>query len=241
VSRQGAVRFAQYAYPPNELGYCGPPGAAAMLAPGATADIERRARRFEGAWSYLELLAESLDLEDPLDTAVVDAYWLGGDLLDAVVPAELVARLEDRFSGQLGGTWREASTRARPHHSFQVFEVYPWAGLLRAGRPPEPAVRVLDRCRVRVGEVLAVHGERVVVTSRPLVWDGAALGEGGPVVEQARWSVDGSSLIDVPAEGEAVALHWDWVCEVVTADQAARIRDCEQRALRGAGLSRAGR
>jgi hypothetical protein len=241
MSEQGAVRFAQYAYPPNELGYCGPAGARAMLAPGASADIERRARLFEGAWSYLEVLAEAAGMEDPLDVEVVDAYWLGGDLLDAVCPADLVTRLEDRFRGQPGGTWREATSRARAHHSFQVFEVYPWAGLLRGGRPTGPAVNVLDRCRIRVGEVLDVHGETVTVTSRPLVWDGVALADGGPAVEQARWSVRGSSLIDVPRVGEVVALHWDWVCAVVTPDQAARVRDCERRALLGAGLSGDGR
>jgi hypothetical protein len=122
-----------------------------------------------------------------------------------------------------------------------VFEVYPWAALLRAGRPPAPAVSVLDRCRIRVGEVLGVHGESLTVTSRPLVWDGAALTEGDPVQEQARWSVDGSSLIDVPQVGEVVALHWDWVCETLTAERAARVRDLEDRTLRGAGLSAGGR
>ncbi len=234
------MRFAQYAYPPNELGYCGPAGAGAMLAPDATADIERRARQFEGAWSYLELLAEAAGVEDPLDVEVVDAYWLGSDLLEAVRPSDLVARLEDRFRGQVGGTWRAAAGRARAHHSFQVFEVYPWAGLLRAGRPVGPAVQVLDRCRIRVGEVLAVDGERVTVTSRPLAWDGATLAEGAPVVEQARWSVQGRSLIDVPAVGEVVALHWDWVCETLAPDRAVRIEALERQALQGVGLSRAG-
>ena len=43
MSGRGAVLFARYAYPPNELGYCGPDDAAAILRPGATADIGRRA------------------------------------------------------------------------------------------------------------------------------------------------------------------------------------------------------
>ena len=110
---------------------------------------------------------------EPLDEDVVDAYWIGSDLLDRVDPAALVDRLTDRFRGQGGGTWREAAGAGAPHHSFQVFEVYPWLGLLREGRPPGPAVWVLDRCRIRVGEVLAVAGERVTVTSRLLAWDGA--------------------------------------------------------------------
>ena len=228
------MRFAQYAYPPNELGYCGPAGAAAMLEPEATDDIGRRARLFEGAWSYLEVLAEASGRTDPLDAAVVDAYWLGSPLLSEVDPAVLVARLRDRFAGQVGGTWREASDRAVPHHSFQVFEVYPWLGLLREGRPPGPAVWVLDRCRIRVGEVLAVAGERVTVSSRLLAWDGGELTEAGTATETARWSVDGRALIERPEVGALVALHWDWVCEQLTPEQAARIERLERRTRAGA-------
>jgi uncharacterized protein DUF6390 len=236
VSRRGAVRFARYAYPPNELGYCGPAGAAALLEGEATAEIERRARGFDGAWVYLELLAEAGGFTDPLAEEVVEAYWVGSALLDLVAPDALVDRLTDRFRGQLGGTWRTASSRACAHHSFQVFEVYPWAGLLRDGRPPGPALDVLDRCRIRTGEVLAVHGEQVTVRSAVLGWDGGALTVHDDVVETARWSSLGRSLIDVPAVGEVVALHWDWVCEVLSTEQAARVRDLEARQRTAAGL-----
>jgi hypothetical protein len=233
MSRVGAVRFARYAYPPNELGYCGPAGARAMLDPDATADIERRAREFEGAWVYLELLAEAGGFSDPLSEEVVEAYWVGSELLEHVAPATLVARLEERFRGQLGGTWRDAWTRACAHHTFQVFEVYPWAGLLHQGRPPAPALNVLDRCRIRTGEVLSVEDEQVVVGSPRLTWDGASLTVLGDVAETARWSVNGSALIDVPAVGDLVALHWDWVCEVLDPAQAHWIRTLESRQLAG--------
>ena len=237
MSTRGAVRFAQYAYPPNELGYCGPADARAMLEPGATAEIECRARQFEGAWSYLEVLAEAAGVTDPLDDDVVTAYWVGNDLLGEVDPAALVARLEDRFRGQVGGSWREASGRASAHHSFQVFEVYPWAGLLRQGRPPGPAVSVLDRCRVRVGDVLAVDGEQLTVRASLLAWDGTALRRTEPVAEQARWSVDGRSLIDPPRVGDTVTVHWDWVCDVVDEDAARHVADREAAVLEGIGLA----
>jgi Family of unknown function (DUF6390) len=237
VSRLGAVRFARYAYPPNELGYCGPAGAQAMLAPEASAEIERRARGFEGAWVYLELLAEAGGFADPLAEEVVEAYWVGGALLDLVPAEALVDRLEHRFRGQLGGTWRSARAHACAHHSFQVFEVYPWAGLLREGRPPGPALHVLDRCRIRTGEVLAVHGERAIVRTARLGWDGAALTALDEVTETARWSVDGSSLIDPPAVGDVVALHWDWVCEVLTPAQTRWVADLETRRRVASGLT----
>jgi len=189
MSAQGALLFARYAYPANELGYCGPEGAAALLAQDATVEIERRARLFEGAWCYLEFIAESAGIPDPLDARVVEAYWVGNDLLSRCDPMALTDRLRRRFVGQLGVTWREAGLRAQPHHSFQVFEVYPWARLLANDGNPI-ALSVLDHCRIRVEEVLEVHGETATVRSTPLTWDGSGLTLGRSRPELVRWSAD---------------------------------------------------
>ena len=240
MSDEGALQFARYAYPPNELGYCGPEGAHEMLVPGAVAEIERRARLFDGAWVYLDFLAGVLGTDDPLSAPVVEAYWIGNDLLDAVDPAALVEHLSVAFEGQFGGTWRESAARARAHHSYQVFEVYPWAAMLLRGLPPGPAVSVLDRCRIRSGVVSGVDGECVTVTSRLLRWDGAALVRADPSDELARWSAQGQSLLAAPVVGDTVALHWDWVCDVLTPDQADRIHRLEAQQRTAVGLGAAG-
>lgn len=237
MSEAGALMFARYAFPPNELGYCGPSGARAMLVPGALADIERRARHFEGAWVYLEALAEALDYDDPLAEEVVGAYWLGSDDLDRVDPASLLALLRQRFPGQRGGTWKDSAQRARAHHSFQVFEVYPWAAMLQAGLPAGPAVEVLDQCRIRSGRVVAVDGEWASVSADHLGWDGVHLESGPESVEQVRWSVDGQSMMVAPGVGDLVALHWGWVCDTLTADQSARVARLERQQRTILGLS----
>jgi hypothetical protein len=226
MSAEGALLFARYAYPPNELGYCGPDGAEALLRADRPAEIARRARQFEGVWSYLEFIAGAAGLEDPLDPAVVQAYWIGNELLDAVEPQALVTWLLDRFAGQLGGTWRAAGRRALAHHSFQVFEVYPWAGLL-ASDGNAVAVSVLDRCRIRTGTVLRVEGATALVRSRPLLWTGAALTPGEARDEVVSWAAGGRSLLAGLAPGDLVALHWDWVCDVLTEEQGARLEDLE--------------
>jgi hypothetical protein len=226
MSVDGALLFARYAYPPNELGYCGPDGAAALLDTGAPAEIARRARAFEGAWSYLEFIAAAAGVDDPLDAAVVEAYWVGNDLLDEVESAALVAWLRDRFAGQIGGTWRAAADRATAHHSFQVFEVYPWAAMLgRTGTLV--AVSVLDRCRIRTGTVLGVTGETATVRSHPLVWTGGVLAPGPALDEVVSWSADGRSLLPGLSPGDLVSLHWDWVCDVITEDRRTRIESLE--------------
>lgn len=231
MSSAGALLFARYAYPPNELGYCGPPGS---LLDASADEIARRARGFEGAWAYLEFLAGCAGLADPLAEPVVAAYWIGGPLVDQAPPAELAAFLRRRFAGQTGGTWADADDRAIAHHSFHVFEVYPWAALLRRTGNPA-AVSVLDRCRIRTGVVRAVHGATATVASRPLIWENSSLRYGPPRSEEVVWSVDGRSLLAGLAPGDQVALHWDWVCDVLTDQQVALLLGYEERQLLTAG------
>lgn len=231
MSAEGALLFARYAYPPNELGYCGPTGASTLLRPDAADEIEHRAREFEGAWCYLEFIAESTHIADPLDPRIVQAYWIGNELLDAVDPYALVDRLLDRFSDQRGGTWREASSHALAHHSFHVFEVYPWAGFIAVKGNPT-AVSVLDGCRIRTGRVISVEGGSALVQSTHLRWDGIATVSGPQQVERVRWSSDGMALWDGPRTGDLVAIHFDWICEVLTDEQCRQIEtlDAKQRA-----------
>ncbi|MDQ2738880.1 MAG: DUF6390 family protein, partial [Actinomycetota bacterium] len=155
----GAELFARYAYPPNELGYCGPEDASVLLARESERDVAQSARQFEGAWPYLEIIAAASGIGDPLDPRVVEAYWIGNDLLDTVRPELLMAELQQRFPGQSGASW----VPGLAHHSYHVFAVYPWVGLLRQGRGAEVALSVLQQCRIRWGEVVAVHDERVTV------------------------------------------------------------------------------
>jgi len=216
----GALRFAAYAYPPNALGYCGPDAAQQLLEQVADGvddpDLRRLARGFEGAWPYLELIAAANRIGDPLDPRVVEAYWVGNTLLDGVTPRLLGDSLETRFRDRVGRSWPRlvdaVPAGAVPHHSFHVFGVYPWLGLLREGRVDEP-LHVLDRCRVRWGQVVELRGAEAVVRSRPLVWDGRRLGLGDAREERALLRLDGHGLAGGVQPGDWCSLHWDWVCE----------------------------
>lgn len=231
MSGDGALRFARYAYPPNELGYCGPDAAAQLLelveAGAADGDLRRLLRGFEGAWPYLELIAAANAIADPLDDRVVSAYWIGNALLDRVGPRLLGGSLEERFRSRAGTAWPRlvapVPEGAVPHHSFHVFGVYPWLGLLRDGRLDEP-LRVLDRCRIRWGQVRSVGDGTAVVRSRPLVWDGHRLGLGEAVDEPARARVDQRGRGGSLRPGSWCSLHWDWVCEELDPPALARLR-----------------
>lgn len=215
-ARNGAALFASFAYPPNELGYCGPPDASVLLGNGDTTDraaeIAGHARGFDGAWPYLDEIATAAGLDDQLDTAVVHDYWLGGPLLDRVDGDRLVGRLRTALAGQPTGLLDHPglASWASADHSFHVFAVYPWIRFLHRGDPTTP-LRILQSCRIRWGTVDSVDDQRAVMVSRPLVYDGR-LALGDATAESVCWNRDGTALTSRPVPGEVVAAHWDWVC-----------------------------
>lgn len=227
----GPLLFARYAYPPNALGYCGPRDHRALLEQGATGvaggDLAHLARGFEGAWPYLELIAGCNRIGDALDRRVVEAYWVGNDLLRRVDMAALGGSLVERFRARLGRDWKRAANvvlaGAVPHHSFHVLGVYPWVGLLRGGRCDRP-LEALDRCRIRWGQVASVAGALARVRTQTLSWDGVSLGLGPERTEEAVWQSDGYGFVQNLRVGDLVSLHWEWICDRITPRQAAALR-----------------
>ncbi len=234
----GPELFARYAYPPNALGYCGPNDPAALLQAagqgGQWDHLANLARQFEGAWPYLELIAGCNGLHDPLDRRVVEAYWVGNRLSLQVPPTVLAGSLDERFSSRAGRRFEPLVSAAVaggvPQHSFHVFAVYPWLGLLRAGMEGPP-LEVLDRCRIRWGRVEALHGDLVSVTSRALDFVGSRLVLGDERVEQVRRSLDGAGFVEHLVEGEMVSLHWDWVCDRLTPRSLSWLQACTRHNL----------
>lgn len=234
----GPTLFARYAYPPNARGYCGPADHRALLEYGATGVVDgglsTLARAFSGAWPYLAFLAEASGIGDPLDHRVVEAYWVGNPVLERVEMSHFGNALHDRFHRATGQGWASLAETvpvgAVPHHSFHVFEVYPWVGLLGNGRGDTP-LQVLDRCRIRWGRVVESGYDRIIVRSRPLTWDGHRLDLGAPRLETATTAVDGIGFVGDVRPGQWVAMHWDWVCDRMTSRQLRNLRHWSLRQL----------
>ncbi len=221
VTADGWRTFAAFAYPPNELGYCGPPDSSVLLTEHAD-DISGHAKGFDGAWPYLEEIASACGRTDPLDSEVVRAYWVGGPLLDRVTPAALLTRLRQALAGQPCGLLDDitAGPGVLAHHSFHVFVVYPWVRFLGGHTDPATPLRILQQCRIRSGTVQSVDEQQAIIASRPLAFEGGRLFLGEPVRESARWrGPDGATLAPRPIPGHAVAAHWNWICGGLADDE----------------------
>ncbi len=227
----GPALFARYAYPPNALGYCGPGDPAALLGAaaegGETAELSQLAAKFEGAWPYLQLIAACNGIAEPLDRRVVEAYWVGNPLLSRVPARALWSSLDDRFHHRAGRLFEPMAAAVplggAPHHSFHVFAVYPWLGLLRAGMEGPP-LTVLDRCRIRWGRVEALDGDLALVRNQLLTFDGSRLVLGDAQVEEVHRSIESVGFVTDLAAGDVVSLHWDWICDRLGEAELANLR-----------------
>lgn len=245
VPASGPVLFARYAYPPNSLGYCGPGDPSALLGAAAegtdVANLGQLAARFEGAWPYLQLIAACNGLDDPLDRRVVEAYWVGNELIAQVPPPALANSLGDRFEQRSGRRFAALVSAVPaggiPQHSFHVFAVYPWLGMLWAGMEGAP-LEVLDRCRIRWGRVADVAGDVVAVSSQPLEFVNSRLVLGAARLELARRALDGVGFVDGLRVGDAVSLHWDWVCDRLDARSLGALRAATRENLRAVNTLR---
>ena len=217
----GPELFSRYARPPNLLGYCGPGDTEGVTAVASGMEMpidemRRVAEAFDGAWPYLELLG-GLTLRHPLSTEVVEAYWIGNQLLDGVDLHDWGNSVSDRFRRQAGRRWPAVEDALNagglPNHAFHVFCVYPWVGLLREGFIG-PALEVLDRCRIGIGKVVEVDHRWAVVERHPLRWVDERLVPGDLLVEPFRLPEERLSV------GDRVSLHWDFVCSRLSRHQA---------------------
>jgi hypothetical protein len=223
----GLLRFSRYAFMPNRLGYCGGDDNRALydyaVVSAADRGLAEILARFNGAMPYLRLIARASGIGNPFDARVVEAYWIGNDLLYTVEARQLYEHLTERFNAQLQGRVRDlvlgkAPAGARPHHSFHVLDVYS-----RTGGDAARRLSGMDDCRVSWGRVIAIDGASLLVERQPLELHGCQLCLGAARHQRVLRQIEGRGFADSAVIGDWVSLHWGWTCEVITEAQKRRL------------------
>jgi hypothetical protein len=223
----GIALFIRYAFMPNHLGYCGGNQNELLLEQAATGQagpaLTPLLTQFSGATPYLRSIAAANRIGDPFDRRVVEAYWLGNELLAGVDAGDLYKTLDERFGSQLPPKLRAQVLRkppegAKPFHLFHVVDVY------RHLERESVGMAAIESCRISWGQVTAVDGAALMVARQPLVWRDGKLALGQPQPERALRSVDGLGFADDVAVGDWVSVHWGWACEVLDDRKLANLR-----------------
>lgn len=224
-SLDGLRLFARFAFMPNHLGYCGGNVAAALLASmqadAADDGLRRHLRTFAAAYPYLELIAECNAIPDPFDRRVVEAYWIGNDLLEHVDWARYAAHLHERFRRQVRPSALDLlagkpSAGARAHHAFHVFDVS-----RRTGLPQGDAA--LDLCRIGWGTITAVEPGAFVVDYRPVCIREGRLAFGDLQPTRVLRALGDDTFLEGASPGDVVAFHWRWACVLLEPEHVAAL------------------
>ena len=239
----GVSLCARFSIATNRLQFCGPSDAEPTLyqaiVKGSGPEKARTAlTQFEALYPYLAAIGAKNSL-DPFDLRVVEAYWLGNELLDRFtaedfrrlllalgrrgLPKPTVDRLVDHLPG-----------RPIPHHVFHVAFV----GVGEVTGHVETTLANMESCRPGLAVVLARDAEHLEV-ERPALRLADGRLELGPA-RRSRVRYDPKILPKVRA-GDRVALHWDHPALILTDLQAAALEHYTQEALTSANEALSGR
>ena|SRR3989338_2349055 len=222
TSVDGVVRCTRYAFGPNRLHLCGPDANKEVLAylkegvsdPG----LENLLRRFSTLYPYLQQIAQANHIADPFNERVVEAYWIGNELLEKISVQTFYRHLVDTLKLKARGPRMRFNTLeaklprgARMHHSWHVLNVYERTGHDRSLHTLES----MDACRVSWGRISQIDGPSLTVMRRPLRFEGdkLVLAAEQPFVVTRRLEDD---FMDSPKVGDIVTMHWNIPCEVVS-------------------------
>ena len=164
---------ARFSFITNALRYCGPKEANEQFrryfsTKGNAKEVRESLLRFEGLPPYLSAIAKKHGL-GMFDGQVVEAYWLGNELLDGFTIDDLKAIVDGLVARGLpqpvGNRLKaEMPTGFVPHHNFNVFYV----GVGRTTGSVPTTVQNMDNCRISSGKVAEVIGTNLIVATTTL-------------------------------------------------------------------------
>jgi len=218
----GVALCARFSIATNRLQYCGPRDAEPVLYRAITedADLDRARdalRRFEALNPYLEAIGAKHGL-DPFDPAVVEAYWIGNDLLEAFDREDFLRLLDALVRRGL-----PRSTAARlaqllpqhpvPHHAFHVAFV----GVGEVTGHVETTIANMEACRPAWAHVTAIEGATVRVRGPKLE---LSKGQLALTKEAERTLSYDPAILPGLATGDVLAVHWSHPAISLTSAQA---------------------
>ena len=222
---------------PNKLRYCGGDKNSELFGyvtnqqsdPG----LQGLLKEFETMHPYLRLIAEANKIFDPFNYKVVEAYWIGNELLENVSMQNFYRylideqKLKKKFKLNLvEKVIGKIPVGAKPHHSFHVFNIPKRTGHY----PVEHTVHTMDECRIAPAKIVEILNGKMKVKYQPLVYEDDKLKLGNPIEKEIWTEVNDKAFINVskvglPAEarrakaGDWVSVHWGWACDSLSQSQ----------------------
>lgn len=226
MDSNGLISCARYSFMPNRLHYCGPDKNQNLFEYGiqkiADKGLEEILQEFQTLYPYLKFIAVSNGIKDVFDQRVVEAYWIGNDMLQNIALPEfydhllfgqgLKKRLDKK---SLDKVIEKIPLGAKPHHSFHVFHVFRRTGNLEIFHTLDS----MDNCRISWGKIKKILPDHFVVDYEPLVSKNNRVLLGPLQEKKVIRTFDGKGFVLDAGIGDWISIHWEWACEKISLRQ----------------------
>ncbi|MBP6993997.1 hypothetical protein KBB12_02040 [Candidatus Woesebacteria bacterium] len=221
-----------FSYSPNHKGYCGRDSAGdaftRCILNGDCAGVPEELTHFIVLYPYLKTLSIVTKLS-PFDHRIIEAYWIGNDLLKSV-PVSAYHILLKEFEKQGVPSWLIKSLKQKqpkafiPSHLFQVLHV----GVGQASGSVPFDIGSINSCMIRWGKVTRVDksGKIHVALQR--------FSKTYKLTISSEIFAKNTSPFFTPKVGDTVAVHWGHIVKKLTQREIKNLAYWTQEALHSA-------
>lgn len=230
-NQEGILRCARYAFMPNKLNFCGPDKNRDLfyycVEGKPDKGLELILKEFQVLYPYLKLIAYSNGITDVFDERVIEAYWIGNELLENIDRSKLYCHLIDeqqlkkKLSKKLlDRVIEKIPLGARPHHSFHVLNIVKRTGNLDILH----TLKTMDLCKISWGRIIGIEKPYFQVEYQPLVFENNQMKLGEPIIENVLSEINQEGFLKDVEIGKWISFHWGFACEVLSDWQVAYLR-----------------
>ncbi len=235
----GLVRCARYAFMPNRLAYCGPTDKNEDLLYLTTEEKNKKGlnhilENFETLHPYLSLIARGNRINSPFHPQVVEAYWLGNNLLENVTLNNFYVHLMEGLNlrkklslSSKNYLEEKLPQGALPNHAFHVLNIF-----IRTGKEfVAHTLETMEACRISWGKIKKIQKDNFLVAYQPLIYLDKKLLLGSNLEKKVKREIEGKTFILNPKVGDIIAFHWNLACEILNPYQVKDLYFYTQKAI----------
>lgn len=210
----------RFSFPPNHFGYCGLDSASIAfskcITSGDCESVPGEIPHFKGLYPYLKTIAEVTGL-DYLDYKVIEAYWLGGDLLSQFKPEHYAILIKHLKAQNLPDFFIDEVAKNQPKvfiplHLFNVIHI----GVGKITGSVETNIDNINHCMIRWGTVTKIDRENhtITISLNSLKQVGKQF-----AISNTPTTISYNPNFLSPKIGDTIAAHWKSAVKILTAKE----------------------
>lgn len=230
MNSQGLLLCSRYAVAPNFFGYCGPDENASLIdhlkEKTADKEVSNILSQFETLFPYLKLISAENKIADFFDKKVVEAYWIGNNLLDNISNKNYSYLLTEKLDLEKKmGIIKFQKVKAKimsakfyPHHAFHVFNIFKRTGHNFSSH----TLNTMDECRIGWGKIKKILNSEfriqnvIEIETQQLTMNNKQLTFTNQIAKEIKINYKGKSFFENLKIGDWVSFHWGFVCDTLT-------------------------